>query len=96
LLRGAIEIHSPNFWRSVRDNELGLSLLTVLCSIGERRAPSCYFHFDGYSAALKADSLDRFPSAKTGYSFSCWLRLEHFLSEESGLLTFLDQADRPL
>ncbi|CAM9211621.1 unnamed protein product, partial [Phaeothamnion confervicola] len=55
--------------------ELQMQMLYVIGTVVETAVPACFFHLDGsLSGGLFSDPLDRFPSVKTGYSLSLWVR----------------------
>lgn len=39
---------------------------------------------------LHIGTVDRFPSSRTGYTISCWLKVNYFLSDEAGLFGWQD------
>ena len=41
-------------------------------------------------AWLHIGAIDRFPSSRTGYTFSCWLKVNYFLTDEAGLIGWQD------
>ena len=64
-----------------RCEELQMQMLFLIGRIAERTAPSSYFNFDGVVASLRLAPLDRFPAAKYGYTFCCWLKVNVFFAE---------------
>lgn len=68
--------------------EMSTQLLLVLSNISERTAPLSYLSFTGLSGYFRLGKLDRFPTYKTGYTLSCWIKLNAFLSSEYGLLAW--------
>ena len=55
--------------------EVQMQLLFVIGVVAERPAPPAYFSFDG-SGVLPLPPVTRFPSARTGFTLSFWLRLD--------------------
>ncbi len=39
---------------------------------------------------LYIGAIDRFPSSRTGYTFSCWMKVNYFLTDEAGLFGWQD------
>lgn len=63
----------------------------LICLFLERRAPSSFINFDGFDGWLHVVAgVDRFPSSRTGYTFSCWLKVNYFISDEAGLFGWQD------
>jgi hypothetical protein len=75
--------------------ELEMQLLYVLGRAAERNAPSQFVNLDGVANGIVAP-LDRLPSAKTGYTVCCWLKITSFLGLESALLTVIDASSAPV
>jgi hypothetical protein len=73
-----------------REKELQMQTLYVIGTLTERRTPPAYFNFDGFDAWLHVGAIDRFPSSRTGYTFSCWLKVNYFLADEAGLMGWQD------
>eukprot|EP00742_Colponemidia_sp_Colp-10_P007091 GILJ01007613.1.p1 GENE.GILJ01007613.1~~GILJ01007613.1.p1 ORF type:complete len:2709 (-),score=449.42 GILJ01007613.1:350-8476(-) len=67
-------------------------LLGAFCQIVERAAPPSYFHLDGTGGRIKLSPLDRFPSAKVGYSLCFWMKVGFFADKEASLLSWEDSA----
>ena len=55
--------------------EVQMQLLFVIGVVAERPAPPAYFSFDG-SGVLPLPPVTHFPSARTGFTLSFWLRLD--------------------
>lgn len=54
----------------------------------EGRSPASYFHFNGFNANLHFKMVERLPGNKIGYSVSFWIKINHFLADEVGLLSW--------
>jgi hypothetical protein len=70
--------------------ELQMQLLFVIGTLCDRRWPRHYFEFRGglsESSGHLRLSVDRFPSTKTGYSVTAWLRIEAFAAPETSLMS---------
>ena len=65
----------------VRQAELQMQLLSVIGKLTERNAPLSYLSFDGHCGCIALQPLARFPSAKTGYSISCWMQVNTFFGQ---------------
>ena len=72
--------------------ELSLQILHVLIRLTERVAPLSYFHFNGTDGRLDVGHVERFPGAKTGYSLVCWMHVNHFRDDETGLFCWRDHS----
>eukprot|EP01133_Synstelium_polycarpum_P014975 gene14975-17709_t len=76
-----------------RKNELQMQVLYVIGTLTERKTPPLYFHFDGFDSSIALASIERFPSARSGYTFAAWIKAEYFLSDEAGLFSWQDGAE---
>jgi hypothetical protein len=75
---------------TVQDTQM--QLLDVLNRVAKRAEPSDYFVFDGMDGVFESSGLDRFPSTKTGYTLSMWIRLGRMTGGEVGFLCFEDPS----
>eukprot|EP01132_Coremiostelium_polycephalum_P007664 gene7664-9429_t len=75
----------------IRKHELQMQVLYVIGTLTERKTPPLYFNFDGFDSCITTGQIDKFPSARSGYTFSCWIKTNYFLSDESGLFSWQDQ-----
>ncbi|EFA76742.1 hypothetical protein PPL_09493 [Heterostelium album PN500] len=89
-------VNTPSSTHSVqrrernRKQELQMQVLYVIGTLTERKAPPLYFNFDGFDSYISVGTIDKFPSQRSGYTFSCWLRTNYFLSDEAGLFSWQD------
>ena len=73
-----------------------LDILQLIYNIVTRKSPDSYFYLDGYSGMFQISLLDRFPSAKNGYTFSCWIKIQSFLYDEVGLFSWQTQSQQTI
>ncbi|GAM25725.1 hypothetical protein SAMD00019534_089000 [Acytostelium subglobosum LB1] len=76
-----------------KKHELQMQVLYVIGTLTERKAPPLYFNFDGFDSYISVGTIDKFPSQRSGYTFSCWIKTNYFLSDEAGLFSWQDASD---
>ena len=88
--KNAINNNNNNINNTSDNNDLQLEYLYVINRISQRVHPLDYVHLGRDKGMIKIGIVDRFPSAKEGYTFCCWIKIELFSSNEVGLLSWLD------
>ncbi|KAK9728054.1 hypothetical protein K7432_001370 [Basidiobolus ranarum] len=73
-------------------DEIQRQMMHAIERISRRLDPCWFFNFNGYDGCLRTLPLERFPSAKTGYTFSCWLKITEFFNTETGLVCYEDPS----
>jgi hypothetical protein len=58
---------------------LQLFMLRILNDITASRDPTSYLSFDGINGYFQTVPIERFPSAKVGFSISTWIKITAFL-----------------
>ncbi|ORY01541.1 hypothetical protein K493DRAFT_334919 [Basidiobolus meristosporus CBS 931.73] len=73
-------------------DEIQRQMMHAIERISRRLDPCWFFNFNGYDGCLRTHPLERFPSAKTGYTFSCWVKITEFFHAETGLICYEDPS----
>eukprot|EP01119_Soliformovum_irregulare_P021485 TRINITY_DN7161_c0_g1_i1.p1 TRINITY_DN7161_c0_g1~~TRINITY_DN7161_c0_g1_i1.p1 ORF type:complete len:1178 (+),score=402.61 TRINITY_DN7161_c0_g1_i1:250-3783(+) len=81
---------------NTKDRDLQMQALFCIGTIAERKTPRKFFHFDGFTGFLETRNIERFPSNRTGYTFSSWVKVDYFLYPEVGLFSWEGDGKRPL
>ncbi|CAG8465264.1 5713_t:CDS:2 [Paraglomus occultum] len=77
----------PFFIREVQSQ-----MIYAIERISERMDPPCYFNFNGVNSSFRTFALEKFPTSKRGYTVSLWVKVTSFFEDETGLLSYEDQA----
>jgi len=73
------------------EEEVRNGLLQAIAAVSQRSCPKYFFHSNGQAGWIRVAPIIKFPSAKVGYSLSCWIRVSNFVGEESTFVRWLQQ-----
>ena len=75
----------------LEEEEVRNGVLQAIAAVSQRSCPKYFFHSNGQAGWIRVAPIIKFPSAKVGYSLSCWIRVSNFVGEESTFVRWLQQ-----